>query len=81
MFRCAKIIIFRDIIHNNSLLKKKKLQKKIESLREQIDEHKGKIRSEKQKSFPSEGCINHWEKEITAFERQIEKAVRRVEGK
>ena len=62
-------------------MKKKKLQKKIESLREQIDEHKEKIRSEKQKSFPSEGCISHWEKEITAFERQIERAVSRMEGK
>lgn len=62
-------------------MKKKKLQKKIESLQEQIDEHKEKIRTEKQKSFPGEGCISHWEKEITAFERQIEKAVRRMEGK
>jgi len=62
-------------------MKKKKLQKKIESLRQQLDEHKEKIRFEKQKSFPNEGCITHWEKEITTFERQIEKAVRRLEGK
>ena len=61
-------------------MKKKKLQKKIESLRGQIEEHKEKIKMEKQKSFPNEGCIIHWEKEITAFERQIEKAVRRLEG-
>jgi len=61
-------------------MKKKKLQKKIESLREQIEEHKEKIRLEKQKSFPNEGCIIHWDKEIIAFEQQIEKAVRKLEG-
>lgn len=60
-------------------MKKKKLQKKIESLRGQIEEHKEKIRLEKQKSFPNEGCIIHWENEIIAFERQIEKAVRKLE--
>jgi len=75
-----KIIDFHDIIRMTAFMKKK-LQKKIGSLRAQIEEHKEKIRLEKQKSFPNEGCITHWEKEITAFEQQIEKAVRRLEGK
>ncbi|MBI4690481.1 MAG: hypothetical protein HY754_09490 [Nitrospirae bacterium] len=62
-------------------MKKKKLQKKIESLKEQIEDHKEKIRLEKQNSFPNEGCIIHWDKEIIAFEQQIEKAVKKLEGK
>ncbi|OGW44126.1 MAG: hypothetical protein A2Y66_07455 [Nitrospirae bacterium RBG_13_41_22] len=61
-------------------LKGKRLRKKIESLREQIERHKEKIEIEKRKSFPNEGCILHWEKEIMAFEKQIEKAMTRLEG-
>lgn len=61
-------------------MKKNKLQKKIESLKRQIIEHKEKIETERQKSFPNEGCIAHWEKEIIAFEKQIEKAIKKLEG-
>jgi uncharacterized coiled-coil DUF342 family protein len=61
-------------------MKKDKLRKKIESLRRQIMEHIEKIETERQKSFPNEGCIAHWEKEILAFEKQIEKAVKKLEG-
>ncbi len=60
-------------------MKKKKLLKKIESLREQIEKHKGKIEIEKQKSFHDEGCIAHWKKEIIVFEKQIEKAMKKLE--
>ena len=75
------IINFHAIIDNRwILMKRKKLQKKIESLREQIIEHKEKNEVERQKSFPNEGCINHWEKEIRAFENQIEKAMKKLEG-
>lgn len=48
--------------------------------REQINSHKEKISAESQKSFPDEGCIAHWEKEIMAFERQIEKVKQKLEG-
>ncbi|MBM4140817.1 MAG: hypothetical protein FJ242_04890 [Nitrospira sp.] len=61
-------------------MKKNKLQKKIESLKRQIIERKEKIETERQKSFPNEGCIAHWEKEIIAFEKQIEKAIKKLEG-
>ena len=61
-------------------MKRKKLQKKIESLREQILEHREKIVGERQKPFPHIGLINHWEKEIMAFENQIEKAMKKLEG-
>jgi hypothetical protein len=59
--------------------KRKRLRKKVESLREQIKNHKGKIEIEKQNSFPNEGLIAHWEKEIMAFEKQIEKAMSKLE--
>jgi len=60
-------------------VKKKRLRKKIESLMEQIEKHKEKIETERQKSFPHEGCIAHWEKEIMTFKRQIEKASKKLE--
>jgi len=63
-----------------SSLKRKRLQKKIESLREQIKNHKEKIEAEKQKSFPNEGLIAHWEKEIMSFKKQIEKSLTKLEG-
>jgi peptidoglycan hydrolase CwlO-like protein len=59
-------------------MKKAKLRKKVESLRSQIKNHKEKIERERQKSFPDEGCISHWEKEIISFENQIEKAIRKL---
>ena len=62
-----------------SPLKRKRLRKKIESLRERIKEHKEKIETERQKYFPNEGIINHWEKEIMGFEKQIEKAISKLE--
>jgi len=61
-------------------MKKNKLRRKIESLRRQIIEHKEKIETERQKSFPNEGCIAHWEKEIRVFEKQIEKAMKKLEA-
>jgi len=60
-------------------VKKKRLRKKIASLMEQIEIHKGKIEGERQKYFPHEGCIAHWEKEIMTFEKQIEKASKKLE--
>ena len=53
-------------------MKRKKLLKKIESLKAMIEEHKRKIEIERQKSFPDEGCIAHWEKELLNFKSQIE---------
>lgn len=40
-----------------------------------IDEHERKIEEEKHKSFPDEGCIAHWERQIVNFKNQIKKAV------
>jgi len=60
-------------------MKRKRLKKKIESLRERITEHKEKIEAERLKSFSDEGCIAHWEKEIKAFEDQVQKTMGRLE--
>lgn len=79
----AKTINFYDIILIDERLvfmKSKKLRKKIESLRERTKEHKEKIEIERQKPLPNEGCIAHWEKEIMAFENQIEEAIKKLEG-
>ncbi|MBI4823121.1 MAG: hypothetical protein HY805_02680 [Nitrospirae bacterium] len=61
-------------------MKGKRLRRKIESLKRQIEEHKVKIKEERQISFPDEGCIAHWGKEIAAFENQIKKAMQKLEG-
>ena len=42
-----------------------------------MEAHKRKIEAERQKSFPDEGCIAHWEKEIINFRKQIEKAMKK----
>jgi uncharacterized coiled-coil DUF342 family protein len=59
-------------------MKGSKLRKKIESLKRQIVKHQEKIDMERQNSFPDEGCIAHWEKEISTFKKQIEKAMKKL---
>ncbi|WP_242052558.1 hypothetical protein [Sphaerospermopsis sp. FACHB-1194] len=43
-----------------------------------IAEHQEKIRLELEKEFPDTGLINHWEKEIIAFEQGIKQALKRL---
>ncbi|MEH2120640.1 hypothetical protein [Nostoc sp.] len=50
----------------------------IESLTLRITEHQEKIRLESEKSFPDEGLIKHWEKEIRAFDKAIQQARKRL---
>jgi len=57
-------------------MSKKQHQKAIESLAQRITEHQEKIRLESEKSFPDEGLIKHWEKEIRAFDKAIHKRVK-----
>jgi hypothetical protein len=44
-------------------------------------EHLVKVRGERETSFPNEGLIRYWEREITAFEQGIARAQRRSERK
>ncbi len=57
---------------------KKEFLKQIESLNRKINEHEEKIKRERQKSYPDEGRIKHWEREIQAFKNAIEKAQKRL---
>lgn len=54
------------------------LKKRIQSLTSRLEEHKLKINRERLKSMPDNNLIRHWEKEITAFEKSIERAVKRL---
>jgi hypothetical protein len=53
-------------------------KKAISSLQERIAEHQEKIRLELNKDFPDQGLIHHWEKEIKAFEKGIQQALKRL---
>jgi hypothetical protein len=55
---------------------KSHFKKAISSLESRIAEHQEKIRLELGKDFPDQGLINHWEKEIKAFEPGIKQALK-----
>ena len=57
---------------------KKNHKKAIRSLNQRITEHQEKIRLELEKELPDEGLIEHWEKEIKAFEKGIQQAMKRL---
>jgi|APLow6443716910_1056828.scaffolds.fasta_scaffold41099_2 hypothetical protein len=57
---------------------KSHFKKAIASLEERIYEHQEKIRLELKKEFPDLGLIKHWEKEIKAFEKGIQQALKRL---
>lgn len=57
---------------------KSHFKKAISSLESRIAEHQEKIRLELEKDFPDQGLINHWEKEIKAFEQGVKQALKRL---
>ena len=57
---------------------KSHFKKAILSLEARIAEHQEKIRLELEKEFPDQGLINHWQKEINAFEKGIKQALKRL---
>ncbi|MBP0015518.1 MAG: hypothetical protein J7545_00900 [Roseofilum sp. SBFL] len=57
---------------------KSHFKKAILSLEARIAEHQEKIRLELNKEFPDQGLINHWQKEIKAFEKGIQQALKRL---
>jgi hypothetical protein len=57
---------------------KKNHKKAIQSLTQRIAEHRQKIQIELGKTTPDYGLIDHWEKEILAFERGIQQAQKRL---
>lgn len=57
---------------------KKNHRKTVESLTRRIAEHQEKIRLEYKRDHPNLGLIQHWEKEIRAFEKGIQQARKRL---
>jgi hypothetical protein len=57
---------------------KKNHRKTIRSLQRRIEDHQKKIRLERQKDFPDLGLIRHWKAEISAFEKGIQQAKKRL---
>lgn len=57
---------------------KKNHKKAIRTLNQRIAEHRDKIRLESEKDYPDDGLIEHWEKEIRAFEKGIQQARKRL---
>lgn len=57
---------------------KKALKKRIASLQARIREHEQKILCEQARTNPDLGLILHWQKEIAAFEKSLEKAEKRI---
>jgi hypothetical protein len=64
--------------YNLYFMGKSHFKKAISSLESRIAEHKEKIRLQLEKDFPDPGLINHWEKEIKAFEQGIKQALKRL---
>lgn len=60
---------------------KRNHRKAIQSLEKRILEHREKIRLQLLKENPDRGLIDHWEKEIRAFEKGIQQASKRLNRK
>ena len=58
----------------------KGLKQRILSLERRIAEHKEKISAEKSRDNPDGRLIAHWENEIKAFQRGIDRARKRLGG-
>ena len=57
---------------------KRNHRKAIQSLEKRIAEHQEKIRLESLQESPNSGLIQHWQKEIRAFEKGIQQALKRL---
>ncbi|MEB3191569.1 MAG: hypothetical protein VKL42_14610 [Snowella sp.] len=57
---------------------KSHFKKAIASLEARIAEHQEKIRLESKKELADQALINHWQKEIRAFEKAIQQALKRL---
>jgi predicted nucleic acid-binding Zn-ribbon protein len=56
----------------------KNIRKRLKSLEQNIRNHEDKIAKERQRSNPDQGLIRHWEVEIRAWHREIERLERRL---
>ncbi len=59
-------------------MKKKSIEKGLESYDKTIEEHKEKIKKEEEKEFPRFELINYWEREIRSFKKNREKLLKKT---
>jgi hypothetical protein len=57
---------------------KRRYRRKKQSLEARIEEHREKIAQERQRATPDVGLIQHWEREIAAFQEGIQRAQKRL---
>jgi hypothetical protein len=57
---------------------KRGIRRRIESLVARQRDHEAKIEHEKNKLAPDYGLIRHWEAEIEAFQKSIDRALKRL---
>jgi len=58
----------------------KGLKQRILSLERRITEHEEKISAERIRGNPDDKLVAHWEKEIKAFQKGIDRAKKRLGG-
>jgi hypothetical protein len=56
----------------------KKLRIRLDGLRQQITDHQIKIALERQRAFPDQSLIRHWEVEIKAWGNTVRNLERRL---
>ncbi len=59
----------------------KGLKQRLSSLERRTAEHKKKISVENDRDNPDDKLITHWEKEIEAFQKGIDRARKRLGGR
>jgi hypothetical protein len=59
-------------------MKKKSIEKGLESYDKIIEEHEEKIKKEKEKESPRFELINYWEKETRSFKKNREKLLKKT---
>jgi hypothetical protein len=59
-------------------MKKKSIEKGLESYDKIIEEHEEKIKKEEEKESPRFELINYWEKEVKGFKKNREKLLRKT---
>jgi len=58
----------------------KQIRARIKGLERQVRAHQAKIRRELNKKHPDLGLIRHWQKEIEAWQRQLERLKSKLPG-
>jgi len=60
------------------MMGRRALKKRIESLLKRMTEHEVKIHLEEERENPDQSLIRHWNAEVVAFRKNIERAKKRL---